>query len=148
VAAQQNDWLTLEESMRSESISAWFESSCSKWGQKKAISFLRDGEIETVLTYSQLRYDVSGFAETLVSRGVAKGDRVPLYLGKSLVSVVAHFALQKIGAVSVPLNPGFKKGEMQYLLKDADASLVLADEGKGRFIREIDPDLQVMELPT
>jgi malonyl-CoA/methylmalonyl-CoA synthetase len=148
VAAEQNDWLTLEKSMHTESIRSWFESSCLKWHNKKAITFLRDGEIETVLTYSQLGNDVSGFAETLISRGVAKGDRVPLYLEKSLISVVAHFALQKIGAVSVPLNPGFKKGEMQYLLKDADAALVLADEGKGGFIREIDPHVQVMELPT
>jgi len=138
----------VEESMHPELISSWFESTCSKWRKKKAVSFLRNGEIETVLTYSQLGQDVSGFAETLLARGVTKGDRVLLYLEKSLISVVAHFALQKIGAVSVPLNPGFKKSEMQYLLKDANAVLVLADEGKGPWIREIDPDAQVMELPT
>jgi len=134
--------------MHTESISSWFESSCSKWNKRKAVTFMRDGEIETVLTYSQLRRDVSGFAEILLTRDVTMGDRVLLFLEKSLISVVAHFALQKIGAVSVPLNPGFKKGEMQYLLKDADAALVLVDEGKGSWIREIDPDVQVLELPT
>jgi len=134
--------------MHTESISSWFENSCSKWHKKTAITFLRNGEVETVLTYSQLGHDVSRFAETLSGRGVTKGDRVLLFLEKSLISVVAHFALQKIGAVSVPLNPGFKKGEMQYLLKDADAVLVVADEGKGAWIREIDPGAQVMELPT
>jgi malonyl-CoA/methylmalonyl-CoA synthetase len=148
VAAEQNDWLIVEESMHNESISSWFESSCSKWNQKKALTFLRDGKIETVLTYSQLGHEVAGFAETLIARGVTRGERVLLYLEKSLISVVAHFALQKIGAVSVPLNPGFKKGEMQYLLKDADATLLLADEGKGDSIRKIDPDVRVMELPT
>jgi malonyl-CoA/methylmalonyl-CoA synthetase len=148
VATEQNDWLIVEESMHTESISSWFESSCSKWHKKNAVTFLRDGEIETVLTYSQLGHDVMGFAETLLALGVTRGDRVLLYLEKSLISVVAHFALQKIGAVSVPLNPGFKKGEMQYLLKDADAILVLADEGKGGWIREIDQNAQVMELPT
>jgi malonyl-CoA/methylmalonyl-CoA synthetase len=134
--------------MHNESISSWFESSCLKWHKKKALTFLRDGEIETVLTYSQLGHDVSGFAETLVAQGVTRGDRVLLYLEKSLISVVAHFALQKIGAVSVPLNPGFKKGEMQYLLNDADAALLLADEGKGDWIQKIHPTAQVMELPT
>jgi len=148
VAAEQNDWLIVEESMHIESISSWFENSCSKWSKKKAVTFLRNGEIETVLTYSQLGHDVSGFAETLLARDVTMGDRVLLFLEKSLISVVAHFAVQKIGAVSVPLNPGFKKGEMQYLLKDSDAVLVLADEGKGPWIREINPDAQVMELPT
>jgi malonyl-CoA/methylmalonyl-CoA synthetase len=148
VAAQQNDWLTVEESMHHESISSWFESSCSQWSEKQAVTFLRDGEIETVLTYSQLGSAVSGCAASLLSRGVTRGARVLLYLEKSLISVVAHFALQKIGAVSVPLNPGFKKDEMQYLLKDADAALVLADEGKGDWLRQIGPDAQIMELPT
>ena len=129
-------------------ISSWFESSVRHGSVKKAVTFLRDGDIETVLTYSQLGHDVMGFAETLLARGVTRGDRVLLYLEKSLISVVAHFALQKIGAVSVPLNPGFKKSEMQYLLKDADAVLVLADEGKGPWIREVDPNAQVIELPT
>jgi malonyl-CoA/methylmalonyl-CoA synthetase len=134
--------------MQTESLSSRFESSCSKRPEKKAVTFLRGGKIETVLTYSQLGHDVSGFAETLTAKGVTKGDRVLLYLEKSLISMVAHFALQQIGAVSVPLNPGFKKGEMQYLLKDADATLVLTDEGKGPWIRKIDPDAQVVELPT
>ncbi|MEJ2247552.1 MAG: AMP-binding protein, partial [Acidobacteriota bacterium] len=139
---------TVEESMHTESISSWFENTCSKWSKKKAITFLRSGETETVLTYSQLGNDVSGFAETLIERDVAKGDRVLLFLEKSLISVVAHLALQKIGGVTVPLNPGFKKSEMQYLLKDADAALVLADEGKGPWIREIDSEVQILELPT
>jgi malonyl-CoA/methylmalonyl-CoA synthetase len=134
--------------MHHESLSAWFESSCSTWREKQAVTFLRDGETETVLTYSQLKDAVSGCAQTLLSRGVTRGARVILFLEKSLITVVAHFALQKLGAVAVPLNPGFKKDEMQYLLKDADAGLVLVDEGKGEWIRQIDPGAQVMELPT
>ena len=134
--------------MHHESLSAWFENSCSTWREKKALTFLREGEIETVLTYSQLQDAVSGCAAVLSSRGVNQGDRVILFLEKSLIAVVGHFALQKLGAVSVPLNPGFKKDEMQYLLKDADAGLVLVDEGKGDWIRQIDPGAQVMELPT
>jgi malonyl-CoA/methylmalonyl-CoA synthetase len=148
VVAEQDDWLILEESMSHESLSSWFESSCSKWHEKKAVTFLRDGEVETVLTYSQLGHDVSRFAAGLLSQGVIREDRVILYLEKSVLSVVAHFAVQKIGAISVPLNPGFKKNEMQYLLKDAGARLVLTDEGKGDWIRQIDPEAQVIELPT
>lgn len=59
---------------------------------------------------------------------------------------MAHLALQAIGAVTIPLNTGFKKSEMQYLLKDADAGLVLCDTAKGEWIRQIDPDVRVMEI--
>ena len=134
--------------MHQKSINAWFESICSKRGGKKAITFLRDGITETEITYSELKRDVSLFADTLQDQGIYKGDRVVLFLEKSIIFVVAHLALQAIGAVSIPLNTGFKKGEMQYLLKDADAGLVLCDTGRGDWIRQIDPGARVMEIPT
>lgn len=134
--------------MRHESLRSWLKSSYTRWGASKAITFLRDGKVETVLTYSQLKQAVRAFAETLLAGGVAEGTRVLLFLEKSLFSVVAHLALQKLGAVSVPLNPGFKKNEMRYLLQDADAGLILTDAGKGQWIREIDPQARILELPT
>jgi malonyl-CoA/methylmalonyl-CoA synthetase len=141
-------WRIMEKAMHNKSIHAWFESVCSKRSEEKAITFLRDGITETMLTYSELRTEVSRFAGTLRDRGISKGDRVILFLEKSLIFAVAHLALQALGAVSIPLNTGFKKGEMQYLLKDADASLVLCDTGKGDWIRQIDPSARSMELPT
>ncbi|GAJ05128.1 unnamed protein product, partial [marine sediment metagenome] len=65
-------------------------------------------------------------ANILIDKGVARGDRVILYLHKSLGLVVAHLALQKIGAVTVPLNPGFTPSEMTYLIKDAEPKMVIA----------------------
>ena len=37
-----------------------------------------------------------------------------------------------MGAVAVPLNPGFKKSEMEYLAHDAEAKLVLAGPEQGQ----------------
>jgi malonyl-CoA/methylmalonyl-CoA synthetase len=138
----------MEKAMHKKSIHAWFESVCSKRSEEKAITFLRDGITETVLTYSGLKTEVSRFADTLRDRGISKGDRVILFLEKSMIFVGAHLALQAIGAVSIPLNTGFKRGEMQYLLKDADAGLVLCDTGKADWIRQIDPGVDIMEFPT
>jgi malonyl-CoA/methylmalonyl-CoA synthetase len=66
----------------------------------------------------------------LVESGGEKGDRVVLFLNKSLLFVVAHLSLQKIGDIAVPLNPGFKPSEMAYLLGDADPKLILSDPEK------------------
>ena len=57
-------------------------------------------------------------------------------------------ALQKIGAICVPLNPGFKKSEMDYLLQDADASLILTEPETERLVREIDPKLTALIVDT
>ena len=94
--------------MKAESINRWFETVVAENGPKTAITFLRNGRAETEMTYLQLQRDVNRFANTLLDLGVQKGDRVILFIPKSLIAVVAHFALQAIGAMAVPLNPGFK----------------------------------------
>ena len=78
-----------------------------------AITFLQNGQTETELTYSELNQDINQFANTLADLGVKKGDRVILFLQKSLAAVTAHFALQKTGGIAVPLNPGFKRNELE-----------------------------------
>ncbi len=80
--------------------------------------------------------------------GVEKGDRVILFIPKSLIFVIAHLALQKLGAISVPLNPGFKQSEMQYLLGDAQAKIILLDPQKEPFIRQIAPELTTLVIDS
>ena len=81
---------------------------------------------------------------TFQELGVAKTDRVILCIQKSLIFVIAHLALQKIGAIAVPLNPGFKKSELDYLLHDADPKLILTEPDKEGLITEIDPGLTTL----
>ena len=61
-------------------------------GEKKAISFLRDGAVETEISYRELNRDSNRMANAFLDLGVKKGDRVILYLPKSLAFVVAHLA--------------------------------------------------------
>ena len=89
------------------------------------------------------------FANTLLGYWDAeRADRVILFIRKSLVAVVAHFALHRIGAMAVPLNPGFKKSELEYLLGDADAGLIIVEPEKKPLLREIDPDAKLLEIAT
>ncbi|MCD4723045.1 MAG: long-chain fatty acid--CoA ligase [Desulfobacula sp.] len=64
-------------------------------------------------------------ANLFLKQGIKKSDNVVLLLDRSLVFIVVYIALQKIGAVCVPLNPGFKKFELTYLLNDAAPSLTI-----------------------
>ena len=56
------------------------------------------------LTYAELEARANQLAHTLVELGVARGDRVGLYLDKSLESIVAIHAVLKVGAAYVPLD--------------------------------------------
>ncbi|UCF72686.1 MAG: AMP-binding protein [Deltaproteobacteria bacterium] len=134
--------------MRIESLRDCFMDSSLIRGEKKAITFLREGMIETEISYRELNQDSNRMANTFLDLGVKKGERVILYLQKSLSFVIVHLALQKIGAIGVPLNPGFKRSEMAYLLKDTGAKLVLSGPEQEEIIKEIDPHLTTIVIHT
>lgn len=134
--------------MQAASVNHWLESVVTEHGAKTAITFLRNGLTETELSYAQLQSDVHQFGNTLLELGVQKGDRVVLFISKSLIAVVAHFAIQAIGAMAVPLNTGFKKNEMAYLLWDADSKLILVEPEKKALVHDLAPDAQLLEIAT
>jgi malonyl-CoA/methylmalonyl-CoA synthetase len=138
----------VEEKMSGQSFSDVFTESCLTYKEKPAITFLRDGKVETEISYFELNQDTNRMANIFLAQGIKKGDRVILFIPKSLIFVVAHLALQQIGAIAVPLNTGFKKSELQYLLGDAEASLILSEPAKETLIRDIDPNLSNLIIDT
>jgi 2-furoate---CoA ligase len=86
------------------------------------------------LTYAEWDTRTTRLARALAGAGVRPGSRVVLGLtgGEPLASL--HLALQKLGAVSVPLSTRFGPDELRYCVDDAAAVLVVADEANaGRF---------------
>ena len=134
--------------MYEETVRDCFLNAFKTRGEKAAISFFRNGVVKTEITYLELDQDSNRMANTLRDLNVNKGDRVILFLEKSLIFVIAHLALQKIGAVAVPLNPGFKKSEMEYLINDAEAKLVLTGSDQEAIINEVDPRLTTIVIHT
>jgi malonyl-CoA/methylmalonyl-CoA synthetase len=134
--------------MNSQTLKDCFMESCLMRGEKIAISFLREGAIETEITYRELDKDANRMANTFLDLGVEKGDRVILFFQKSVGFVVAHLALQKMGVIAVPLNPEFKKSEISYLLEDAKAKLVLSGTEQEAIIKEIDSGLTNIVIRT
>ncbi len=134
--------------MGEESLGVCFTKSFLARKEKPAITFLRDGRVETEISYSELERDKNRMASVFQNLGVEKGDRILLLIPKSVIFVVAHLALQKIGAVTVPLNPGFKKAELAYLFKDAQARIVLSEPGQEAIIKEIDANIINLTVDT
>ncbi len=134
--------------MNQETLKDAFLKAFSADRKKTAISFFRDGVVETELTYGDLDRYSNRMANALRDLGVKKGDRVILFLPKSLFFVVAHLALQRMGSVGIPLNPGFKKSEMEYLVRDADARLAFTGPDQEGIVHDIAPALTVLTIHT
>jgi malonyl-CoA/methylmalonyl-CoA synthetase len=134
--------------MAIESLRECFLDSSLIHGGKTAITFLREGKEETAISYEQLNQDSGRMANVFINRGIGKGDRVVLCLTKSLGFVVAHLAIQKIGAIGVPLNPGFTRSELQYLLEDTGTKLVVSGTEQEPVVKDIDPLLDTVVIET
>lgn len=132
--------------MQPDTLTSMMETACHQFSEKTAIQFYRKGVLETSLTYKQLDQETSQMANYFLSMGVKKRDRVILLMEKSLIFVAAHLALQKICAVSVPLNPGFKASEISYFLEDAAPALVLAGTEQGRLVEQINPETPLVSI--
>ena len=82
------------------------------------------------VTYLGLRNEVSAFAQTLASLGVAPGDRVAIQVEKSIEAVALYLACLAAGAIYVPVNPDATLTELDYVLSDATPKLVVVDTRK------------------
>ncbi|KZZ89249.1 AMP-dependent synthetase/ligase [Ascosphaera apis ARSEF 7405] len=81
-----------------------FKSVVSGYGDHEAVVSCHQGQR---LTYYELDCKSNGLARGLASQGIQKGDRVAVSLGNNIEHTIVTFALYKLGAILVPLNPVF-----------------------------------------
>ena len=93
-------------------------------GAATAIHFFQSDE---KLSYTRIDEDTDRLADALMQMGVRKGTHVALVTPNSSGFVLSWFAIAKIGAVMVPVNPTYTVREMTYVLADSDASFVIYD---------------------
>jgi long-chain acyl-CoA synthetase len=77
-------------------------------------------------TYRQLLTWTDNFAAALAAHGVGKGDRIMLSLPNCPQFAVAYYALQKLGAVPVMINPMSVAREIEYKCANAEAKGMIA----------------------
>ena len=78
------------------------------------------------ITYGELEQMVLRTMALLRIKGVTPGDRVALQLPKCPAFVYLHLAIMRLGAISLPLNPGYPQRELAYFLEDAEVRLLIA----------------------
>ncbi|MCB0044017.1 MAG: AMP-binding protein [Caldilineaceae bacterium] len=101
---------------------------CRALSPKVALEFVGDGPgAGRTVTYGQLEERVTRTMAYLLDRGVEPGDRVALQLPKGLPFICLHLAVMRLGAISLPLNPGYPPRELRYFLQDAAAKLFFGD---------------------
>nr|WP_307872773.1 AMP-binding protein [Actinoplanes ovalisporus] len=85
---------------------------------------------DTEMTWAELDRRVTAAAHRVASL-VPPGERVALVLGNSIEFVVAFYGVLRAGRVAVPLNPGYAPDELDYVLADSQAALVVGAGERG-----------------
>lgn len=88
---------------------------------KKPIIFTETGTINNL----QLKQRVDTFARFLELSGITFKDKVALVLNNSEYFVISLLAITKLGAIAVPINNFLKQEELDYILNDCEAKLLI-----------------------
>nr|OQO30876.1 hypothetical protein B0A51_01500 [Rachicladosporium sp. CCFEE 5018] len=132
-----------------DTIPTHFASIVSKFGDRNAVISRHQ---QKILTYDDLDSRSNALARGFQSLGVRKGDRVAVSLGNNLEFAGLTYALFKLGAILVPLNPSFNSKQIVAALKHLDAKVLVigaetnlvrkAPRGNGDLLKEIYPGIE------
>lgn len=106
------------------------------------------GEIEQ--TYEQLDTLACKIARAFRDRSICQGDKVAYLMTNSVELIAVYLAIQRIGAVAVPLNYRLIPREIAYLTNAVDAKLlVFAKEFEEKVVesrRDFNPELDLLAV--
>ena len=94
-------------------------------------------------TYQQANLRINQLCHLLLARGVRKGDRISVLLYNCHQYIEIFFALSTIGAILVPLNWRLAGPELQFLIEDSGARMLIFDTEFEEVIASIRPHLNL-----
>ena len=98
-------------------------------GDRVAIHFEGEPGDTRTITYADLLTEVATFANVLKGLGVAKGDRVNIYLPMIPEAAVAMLACARIGAAHSVVFGGFSSQSLTDRINDAAAKVLITADG-------------------
>ncbi len=94
--------------------------SALRYPQKVALVFMG-----RTWSYSELQFEAEKIASALRKMGVQKGDRVVLDMQNCPQLVITHFAILRLDAVVVPVNPMNRTEELKHYILDPDTKVAV-----------------------
>jgi natural product biosynthesis luciferase-like monooxygenase protein/amino acid adenylation domain-containing protein/non-ribosomal peptide synthase protein (TIGR01720 family) len=101
------------------------------------------------LTYQELNQRANQLAHYLKERGIAAEKLVGICLERSLEMIVAVLAVLKAGGAYIPLDPNYPADRLEFMLRDAQLSLLLTTENLVSQLSQLgDRSMQLICLDT
>ena len=113
-----------------------------RFGARKVMTWCQDKVWQT-RTWTELRARVRDLAEGYGTRfGIEGGrDNTAIILGNSPEWIESYLAQAGAGVAVVPLDPKLHESEVEYILKDAEVTVVTTDKAHLRMMMNLAPKL-------
>ncbi|WP_206491028.1 non-ribosomal peptide synthetase [Rhodococcus sp. KRD162] len=106
------------------SLNEVFDAAVVQHGNRVAVH-----DAEVAVTYQELAAKVDALAGTLRQRGIGVEDPVAVRVGRSVAGIVAFWAIARVGAVYIPVDPNHPRERALYMLSDSAPVLGLCSAG-------------------
>ncbi len=113
---------------------------CAQWPDKVFLDF--SGEKHT---FAEADREATRIAHGLAAMGVSKGDRVCSILDNVADLVFVWFAVNKLGAVSVPINTSLKGEYLRHQIADSGAKVVVTEAEYAERVLAVENELPELE---
>ncbi|WEG12045.1 long-chain fatty acid--CoA ligase [Pullulanibacillus sp. KACC 23026] len=117
-----------------ESMNDLLKQAVQKYKKDVALTFYNQ-----TFTYEQVQGIVEQFAQALYKSGFRKGDRLAVMLPNCPQSFFSLFAVFRLGGIVVQVNPMYVEREIEYVLKDSEATSIMALDAFYPKIKSVQP---------
>jgi len=94
-------------------------------------------------TTKEIKEKVDKLANFLAYKGIKKGDTIGIMLINSTEFIISLLAAQKLGAIPIPMNTFIKASQIEYILKNSSAKILIT---QAKFQNELILPLQNLNL--
>ena len=114
--------------IRDECLFEIFESAADAYPERPAVIFQNKE-----YTYKEIDSNANRLAWYLRERGIQAGDKVGIILDKSAKLYTSILGIMKAGAAYVPIDPGYPKDRVNYILENSNVSLTVTSSSIAGF---------------
>src|ERR1700723_1363697 len=111
-----------------DTIGGNFDATVAAFGDREALVDRSDATTTRRWTYAELAADVAALALGLLESGIGKGDRVGIWAPNCAEWTLTQYATAKIGAILVNINPAYRARELEFVINQSGARLLVAAE--------------------
>ena len=96
----------------------------------------------TIFSYGKIKSLADALGAALMDMGVAPAQKVMLYIPNSIQWVISWLAIQKIGAVCVPITPIYTPHDLNYIANDSQAETIICADTNFGYVTSVYSETQ------